>query len=89
MSKLSTLDVNGRSGDGSGSVGLQFLDGKAPTTINLPGCQTLSVLSQARTRIENTGPRATTFTAQASFSLACFTYRLSQLVVDRLTHAFR
>lgn len=30
----STLDVNGQSGDGSGSVGLLFLDGKAPTIIN-------------------------------------------------------
>lgn len=44
----STLDVNGQSGDGSSSVGLLFLDGKAPALVKLPGCQTLSVLSKDR-----------------------------------------
>jgi len=69
----STLDVNGQSGDGSGSVGLHFSDRKAPTVIKLPGCQILSVLSQANSGVENSGPPATPFTSQASFSLACFT----------------
>ena len=70
----STLDVNGQSGDGSSSVGLNFLEGKAPTMIKLPGCQTLSVLSQANPGgFDNFGPPATPFTTQASFSLACFT----------------
>ncbi len=70
----STLDVNGQSGDGSSSVGLNFLDGKATTVIKLLGCQTLSVLSQADLAgFDNFGPPATPFTTQASFSLACFT----------------
>ena len=69
----STLDVNGQSGDGSSSVGLHFSTGKAPAVINLPGCQTLSVLSQANPGYDNFGPPATPITSQASFSLACFT----------------
>ena len=69
----STLDINGQSGDGSSSVGVDFLDGTTPTEIKLPGCKILSVVSQANSGIGNFGPPASPFTNQASFSLACFT----------------
>ena len=69
----STLDINGQSGDGSSSVGLFFSDGTTPTEIKLPGCQILSVVSQANSGFDNFGPPASPLTNQASFSLACFT----------------
>ncbi|KAL3132301.1 hypothetical protein ABBQ32_008879 [Trebouxia sp. C0010 RCD-2024] len=69
----STLDVNGQSGDGSSSAGINFSNGKAASVIQLPGCQTLTVLSQGSEGTDSSGASASAFTTQASFSVACFT----------------